>query len=87
MKIKVNNLFTHGLFGCKMRDASKIYQKQIEVSKKLKSLLNNSLLYLFEKEDRDNFIDLLGKMLNIDYIKRISAQDILKHPFFNEKND
>ena len=85
--LKGKNLFTHGLFGCKMRDASKIYQKQIEVSKKLKSLLNNSLLYLFEKEDRDNFIDLLGKMLNIDYIKRISAQDILKHPFFNEKND
>ena len=82
--LKGKNLFTHGIFGCRMRDPNKIYQKQIEVSKKLKSLLNNSLLYLFEKQDRENFIDLLSKMLNIDYVKRISAEDILKHQFFKE---
>ena len=85
LSMKGKTLYTHGIFGCRMRDPGKIYQKQIEVSKNLKKLLNNSLLYMFEKEDRDNFIDLLGKMLYIDYNKRISAQDILKHPFLKEK--
>ena len=83
--MKGKTLYTHGIFGCRMRDPGKIYQKQIEVSKNLKKLLNNSLLYMFEKEDRDNFIDLLGKMLYIDYNKRISTQDILKYPFLEEK--
>ena len=82
--MKGKNIYTHGIFGCRMRDSNKIYQKQIEVSKNLKKLLNNSLLYMFEKEERDNFIDLLGKMLNIDYNKRINSQDILKHPFLAE---
>ena len=82
--IKGKNIYTHGIFGCRMRDSNKIYQKQIEVSKNLKKLLNNSLLYMFEKEERDNFIDLLGKMLSIDYNKRINSQDILKHPFLAE---
>ena len=82
--IKGKNIYTHGIFGCRLRDSNKIYQKQIEVSKNLKKLLNNSLLYMFEKEERDNFIDLLGKMLNIDYNKRINSQDILKHPFLAE---
>ena len=82
--IKGKNIYIHGIFGCRMRDSNKIYQKQIEVSKNLKKLLNNSLLYMFEKEERDNFIDLLGKMLSIDYNKRINSQDILKHPFLAE---
>ena len=82
--MKGKNIYTHGIFGCRMRDSNKIYQKQLEVSKNLKKLLNNSLLYMFEKEDRDNFIDLLGKMLNIDYNKRITTLEILKHPFLDE---
>ena len=82
--MKGKNIYTHGIFGCRMRDSNKIYQKQLEVSKNLKKLLNNSLLYIFEKEDRDNFVDLLGKMLNIDYNKRITTEEILKHPFLNE---
>ena len=84
ISIKGKIVYTHGLFGCRMRDPSKIYQKQVEVSKNLKKLLNNSMLYMFDKEDRDNFIDLLGKMLNIDYHKRINTIYILKHPFFGE---
>ena len=85
-KITINGkvLYTHGIFGCRMRDASKIYQKQIEISKNLNKLLKNSLLYMFEKEDRNNFVDLLGKMLNIDYTKRINTLEILKHPFLDE---
>ena len=82
--MKGKNIYTHGIFGCRMRDSNKIYQKQIEVCKNLKKLLNNSLLYMFEKEERDNFIDLLGKMLHIDYYKRINSEDILKHPFLTE---
>ena len=82
--IKGKIIYTHGIFGCKMRDSNKIFQKQIEVSKNLKKILNNSLLYMFEKEDREKFIDLLGKMLSIDYNKRITGQDILKHPFLKE---
>ena len=85
LAMKGKTLYTHGIFGCRMRDPGKIYQKQIEISKNLKQLLNNSLLYMFEKEDRDNFIDLLGKMLYIDYNKRICSKDILKHPFLEEK--
>jgi dual specificity tyrosine-phosphorylation-regulated kinase 2/3/4 len=85
-KITINRkiIYTHGIFGCRMREANKIHQKQIEISKNLDKLLKNSLLYMFEKEDRINFIDLLGKMLNIDYAKRINASEILKHPFLNE---
>ena len=85
-KITINRkiIYTHGIFGCRMREANKIHQKQIEISKNLDKLLKNSLLYMFEKEDRINFIDLLGKMLNIDYTKRINASEILKHPFLNE---
>ena len=28
----------------------------------------------------------LGKMLNIDYTKRINTEEILKHPFLDEIN-
>ena len=85
-KITINRkiIYTHGIFGCRMRDANKIHQKQIEISKNLNKLLKNSMLYLFEKDDRINFVDLLGKMLNIDYTKRINTSEILKHPFLNE---
>ena len=85
-KITINRkiIYTHGIFGCRMRDANKIYQKQIEISKNLNKFLKNSMLYMFEKEDRINFVDLLGKMLNIDYTKRINTSEILKHPFLNE---
>ena len=85
-KITINKkiVYSSGIFGCRMRDSNKIYHKQIEVFKNLNKMLKNSLLYMFDKEDRDNFIDLLGKMLNIDYTKRINTQNILKHPFFNK---
>ena len=69
-----------------MRDSNKIYHKQIEVFKNLNKMLKNSLLYMFQKQDRDNFIDLLGKMLNIDYTKRINTEEILNHPFLKELN-
>jgi len=87
-KIIINKkiVYSSGIFGCRMRDANKIYHKQIEVFKNLTKILKNSLLYMFQKEDRDNFIDLLGKMLNIDYTKRINTEEIMKHPFLKELN-
>ena len=87
-KITINKkvVYSSGIFGCRMRDSNKIYHKQIEVFKNLNKMLKNSLLYMFQKQDRDNFIDLLGKMLNIDYTKRINTEEILSHPFLKELN-
>jgi len=83
-KIKINGKFfyTFGLFGCKCRDSNKIYQKQIEITKNLNYILRNSMLYLFEEKDRSDFVDLLSKMLCIDYRRRINCMQALKHKFF-----
>ena len=85
-KVIINGKIYHssGLFGCRGRDASKIYQKQIELSKNINKKLKNSMLYLFDSIDRNNFVDLLKKMLEFDYRKRINCQDALNHPFFKE---
>ena len=85
-KVIINGKTYHssGLFGCRGRDSSKIYQKQIELTKNIQKKLKNSMLYMFEHEDRDNFIDLLKKMLEFDYKKRITCQEAINHPFFNE---
>ena len=87
-KIIINKkiVYSSGIFGCRMRDSNKIYHKQIEVYKNLNKILKNSLLYMFQKQDKENFIDLLGKMLNIDYTKRINTEEILNHPFLKELN-
>ena len=85
-KVIINGKIYHssGLFGCRGRDANKIYQKQVELSKNINKKLKNSLLYLFEMNDRNNFIDLLKRMLEFDYRKRISCQDAINHAFFKE---
>ena len=85
-KVIINGKTYHpsGLFGCRGRDAIKIYQKQIELSKNINKKLKNSLLYLFEQEDRNNFIDLLKRMLEFDYKKRINCKDAINHPFFKD---
>jgi serine/threonine protein kinase len=83
-KVIINGKTFHpsGLFGCRGRDANKIYQKQIDLSKNINKKLKNSMLYLFNQNDRNNFIDLLKKMLEFDYRKRINCQDAINHPFF-----
>ena len=85
-KILINEkyYYTMGYFGCKGREGNKIYQKQIELSKNLNKILKNSLLYMFDKSDKDLFVDLLGKMLEFNYKKRINIKDALNHPFFKE---
>ena len=85
-KVIINGKIYHssGLFGCRGRDANKIYQKQVELSKNINKKLKNSLLYLFEINDRNNFVDLLKRMLEFDYRKRISCQDAINHAFFKE---
>ena len=85
-KIIINGKTYHstGLFGCRGREANKIYQKQVELCKGINKKLKNSMLYLFDQYDRENFIDLLKKMLELDYKKRISCQDAVNHPFFSD---
>ena len=85
-KVIINGKTYHssGLFGCRGRDGNKIYQKQVELSKNINKKLKNSLLYLFESNDRNNFVDLLKRMLEFDYRKRINCQDAINHAFFKE---
>ena len=75
--------FTTGLFGYRGRDGNKIYHKQIEMCKNLDKILKESLICLFNNVDKENFHDLLKKMLNFDYKKIISTKDALKHQFLN----
>ena len=79
---KIN--YSMGYFGCKGRDENKIYQKQIDLSKNLNKILKNSLIYMFDEKNKNNCVDLLGKMLCFDYTKRITTQEALNHPFFSE---
>jgi len=88
MSYKTKNLingkiiYSIGYFGCKGRDENKIFQKQIDLSKNLNKILKNSLIYMMDEIDKNNFIDLLGKMLRFDYTKRITTDEALNHPFF-----
>ena len=77
-------IYSMGYFGCKGRDENKIYQKQIDLSKNLNKILKNSLIYMFDEKNKNNYVDLLGKMLCFDYTKRITTQEALNHPFFSE---
>lgn len=84
-KVVINgkSIFKTGLFGFKGRDGNKINHKQIEVCSNLHKLLNQSLLYNFTQSDRENFEDLLGKMLSNSYKTRITPMEALSHPFLN----
>ena len=82
-KIYINEkkYYTIGYFGCKGREGNKIYKKQIDLNKNLNKILKNSLLYMFNKKDKELFIDLLGKMLEFNYKKRINIKEAINHPF------
>ena len=71
-----------GLFGCKDRECSDI----IHLQKKLLSNLERDLAKLdnYGMTKTEGFMDLLSQMVNLDPKKRISPQDILKHPFCQE---
>ena len=88
-KIIINgkSFYSFGYFGCRGRDGNKIYQKQIELSKNLGKILKNSLLYLLNKDDREKFVNLLGRMLEIDYKKRIIIKDAINHEFLIEEDN
>ena len=45
------------------------------------------MIYMFDNKNKNDFIDLLGKMLTFDYTKRITAQEALQHPFLNNENE
>ena len=88
-KIIINgkSIYSLGYFGCRGRDGNKIYQKQIELSKNLGKILKNSLLYLLNKDDREKFVNLLGRMLEFDYKKRIIIKDAINHEFLIEEDN
>ena len=80
--IKGKPIFKFGLFGVKGRDSEKIIQIQKDLPKKLKKIMKDSLIY--DIDERNCLEDLLFKMLQVDYKKRISPVEALKHPFLNE---
>ena len=88
-KILINGktFYSFGYFGCRGREGHKIYQKQIELSKNLEKILKNSMLYFFNKYDRENFINLLSRMLEFDYRKRIKIKEAINHEFLKNDND
>ena len=49
--------------------------------------MKNSLLYLLNKDDREKFVNLLGRMLEIDYKKRIIIKDAINHEFLIEEDN
>jgi serine/threonine protein kinase len=57
----------------------KIYEKQIEVVNNIENVLKNS--FIEDSNQKELVIDLLKKMLNIDYSKRISPEELLEHNF------
>ena len=67
----------YGLFATKGRQ--KIFEKQIEVVNSLESVLKHC--FIEDCNQKELVLDLLGKMLNIDYNKRISPKQILEHSF------
>jgi serine/threonine protein kinase len=73
--------FGFGLFGFKGRDCKKIHQKQREVVSGLKGIVDRSIMGIFPDDERDKFVDLLSKMLNVNYKERITPQDALQHCF------
>ena len=85
-KVLINGKYKHstGYFGCKCRDGNKIFHKQLELNQNLNKVLKNSMIYMFDKEDQENFVNLLERMLTFDYTKRINAREALNHPFLND---
>ena len=69
---------TTGLFGFKGRNGVKIHLKQYEVSTKLKKILNDCMII----KDKDLLINLLSKMLDVNYKSRVSPLECLEHEYF-----
>ncbi len=57
----------------------KIHEKQIEVVNNIENVLKNT--FIEDSYQKELVIDLLKKMLNIDYSKRISPEELLEHNF------
>ena len=63
-----------------MRNESKILLKQNEIQSKLKSIVENSSI----SKNRELLLDLLSRILETNYKKRISVSECLIHDYFRE---
>jgi serine/threonine protein kinase len=78
-------IYKTGLFGVNGRDGTKIYNKQVEVSKSVGKLMQDSLIV--NETERSLLVDLLSSMLELDYRKRISPLKALEHPFLTLRGE
>ena len=79
--IKGKNLIKYGIFGVNGRDANKILNIQKDLGKKLNKIIDEESICNCNINDFELFKDLLIKMLEFDYKKRIKPEDALNHPF------
>ena len=79
--IKGKNLIKYGIFGVNGRDANKILNIQKDLGKKLNKIIDDESICNNNLNDFELFKDLLLKMLEFDYKKRIKPEDALNHPF------
>lgn len=56
----------------------KIFSKQYEVSSKLKKILVDCMII----KEKDKLINLLSRMLDVNYKTRISPIECLEHDYF-----
>ena len=64
----------------KGREGNRIYNKQIELANNLPRLFNNIILE--DENHKSKLMDLLSKMLDVNYKTRINPIDALNHSFF-----
>ena len=79
--IKGKNIIKYGIFGVNGREANKILHIQKDLAKKLNKIIDEESICNEHSHDYDSFKDLLCKMLEFDYKKRIKPEDALNHPF------
>lgn len=73
-------VFTSGLLGTKGRSGHKIHIKQKEISNKINKIVKESMI----KYQQEELIDVLKGMLDVNYKKRMSPVECLKHKYFQQ---
>eukprot|EP00826_Nyctotherus_ovalis_P037385 TRINITY_DN3404_c0_g1_i1.p1 TRINITY_DN3404_c0_g1~~TRINITY_DN3404_c0_g1_i1.p1 ORF type:complete len:262 (-),score=65.55 TRINITY_DN3404_c0_g1_i1:126-911(-) len=73
----------HGVFAVKGKEEVKIMQKQRKVVKNLRGVLRRYNSFMEDEE----MINLLGRMLELNPLNRISPQEALNSPLLNNQKD